>query len=182
MYRFGISYYIMNSANRIPLTGVTVRLVRPGASFAQGIKVEENPSGSGYYETDTLREQDWGFYEIWDNQVDPNGSFTGKTCTVGKLDARGIQNSNIYSNHVLNGSITAEKLSDACIESRHLKKENISLTNLIYEAQNQDMGVGSPSRRAPPDINLDQAIEHKLDREYDKLPQVILSNQCDCFL
>ncbi|MDP3114462.1 MAG: hypothetical protein Q8M98_06770 [Candidatus Cloacimonadaceae bacterium] len=182
MYRFGISYYIMSAANRIPLTGVTIRLVRPGATFANGIKVLENPSGSGYYETDTLREQDWGFYEIWDDKVEPNGSFSGKTCTVGKLDARGIQNSAIYTNHVLNESITADKLSDDCIEKRHFNNETISLTNMIYEIQDQNRGVGVPSQRTPPDINHDQFVAHKLDKEYGNLPQVILTNQCDCFL
>ncbi|MDP3113677.1 MAG: hypothetical protein Q8M98_02775 [Candidatus Cloacimonadaceae bacterium] len=182
MYRFGISYYIMSAANRIPLTGVTIRLVRPGRTFIEGIKVTEATSGSGYYETDTLLERDWGFYEIWDNKVDPNGSFSGKTCTVGKLDARGIQNSAIYTNHVLNESITADKLSDDCIERRHLKNETIPLSKLIYEIQDQNNGVGAPSQRTPPDINHDQSVSHKLDREYDTLPQVILTNQCDCFL
>ncbi|MDP3114061.1 MAG: hypothetical protein Q8M98_04710 [Candidatus Cloacimonadaceae bacterium] len=182
MYRFGISYYIMSAANRIPLSGVTIRLVRPGAAFASGIKVDETPTGSGYYETDTIREQDWGFYEIWDDKVNPNGSFSGKTCTVGKLDSRGIQNSAIYTNHVLNEAITADKLSDDCIDSRHLKNETISLTKLIYEIQDQNRGVGVPSQRTPPDINHDQSVGHKLDKEYDTLPYVILTNRCDCFL
>lgn len=182
MYRFGISYYIMSAANRIPLTGVTIRLVRPGVKFHNGIKVSETTSDSGYYETDTLREQDWGFYEIWDDKVDPNGSFSGKTCIVGKLDARGIKDSAIYTNHVLNEAITADKLSDDCIERRHLKNETIPLSKLFYEIQDQDKGVGTASQRTPPDINHDQSIEHKLDKEYGNLPQVLLTSQCDCFL
>ncbi|MDP2173463.1 MAG: hypothetical protein Q8J62_06785, partial [Candidatus Cloacimonadaceae bacterium] len=137
---------------------------------------------SGYYETDTLREQDWGFYEIWDDKANPNGSFSGKTCTVGKLDARGIQNSAIYTNHVLNESVTADKLANDCIEKRHLKNETIPLTKLIYEIQNQNKGVGVPSQLTPPDITRDLSVNHKLDREYNTLPQVILTNQCDCFL
>lgn len=43
MYRFGISYYIMSAANRIPLLGLSVKLVKPGETFEQGIRLEEKP-------------------------------------------------------------------------------------------------------------------------------------------
>ncbi|MDP2174160.1 MAG: hypothetical protein Q8J62_10345 [Candidatus Cloacimonadaceae bacterium] len=182
MYRFGISYYIMSAANRIPLSGVTIRLVRPGADFANGIRVTETPSGSGYYETDTLREQDWGFYEIWDNKVDPNGSFSGKTCTVGKLDVRGLQNDCIYGNHILNGVVTGNKLANGSVSAQHLSFNTFTLSNIAHELQNQNRGVGDRTQSSPADLRSDTFISHKLDKDYETIPHIILTNQCNCFL
>ncbi|MDP3115168.1 MAG: hypothetical protein Q8M98_10420 [Candidatus Cloacimonadaceae bacterium] len=182
MYRFGISYYIMSAANRIPLTGVTIRLVRPGGTFANGIKVLENPSGSGYYETDTLLERDWGFYEIWDNKVDPNGSFSGKTCTVGKLDARGLQNDCIYGNHILNGVVTGNKLANGSVLAQHLGFSTFTLSNIAHELQDQNRGVGDRTQSSPADLRSDTLISHRLDKDYETIPHIILTNQCNCFL
>jgi len=182
MYRFAISYYIMNGVTRIPLSGVTIRLVRPGDVFENGIKLSETPAGSGYYETEVLTEPNWGFYEVWDDKVNPNGAFSGKTCTVGKLDARGIKDSAIYSNHILNEAITTEKLSDDCIEPRHIKDSIISFSKMIYEVQDHNKGVGIPTQETPPNIDHDDFSEHKLERDYDVIPHLILTPFCDCNL
>jgi hypothetical protein len=182
MYRFAISYYIMNGVTRIPLSGVTIRLVRPGDTFLNGVKLSEKPTGSGYYETEVLSESFWGFYEVWDDRVDPNGSFSGKTCTVGKLDARGIKDSAIYSNHILNEAITPEKLADDCIEPRHVKDSTISLSSLIHELQDETSGTGDTSTHSPAVIDVDKYADHKLEKEYNEIPFIILTNQCDAHL
>ncbi len=182
MYRFAISYYIMNGVTRIPLSGVTIRLVRPGDIFVNGVKLTETPTGSGYYETEVLTEPNWGFYEVWDDKVNPNGAFSGKTCTVGKLDARGIKDSAIYSNHILNEAITPDKLADDCIEPRHIKDSTISLSSLIHELQDETRGVGESSTHSPAIFDVDKFADHKLEKDYEEIPYIILSTQCDAHL
>jgi len=179
MYRFAISYYIMNGVTRIPLSGVTIRLVRPGDVFENGVKLSETPTSSGYYETEVLTEPNWGFYEVWDDKVNPNGAFSGKTCTVGKLDARGIKDSAIYSNHILNEAITPEKLADDCIEPRHVKDSTISLSSLIHELQDETRGTGDSSAHSPAIFDVDKYADHKLEKDYEEIPYIILTNKCD---
>jgi len=178
MYRFAISYYIMNGVTRIPLSGVTIRLVRPGDVFENGVKLSETPAGSGYYETEVLSESFWGFYEVWDDRVDPNGSFSGKTCTVGKLDARGIKDSAIYSNHILNEAIISEKIANDAIRIEHIKDSNIPLSKLVREIQDQSMGKGMPSEESPP-RNEDEQVVHIFEKEYFSMPHIILTPFCD---
>ncbi len=182
MYRFGISYYIMSAANRIPLSGLHVKLVKPGETFEQGIRLEEKPPDSGYYETDKLDEPDWGFYEIWDNRLDPRGNFSGKTCTVGKLDSRGIKNNAILSNHVENEAITSDKISDNAVQPNHFSDNSIVLSKIAHEIQDQNQGIGEPSQQTPPRLEEDQRAIHKFNKEYFTKPHIILTNQCDCHL
>lgn len=178
MYKFGISYYIMSALNRIPLSNVDVRLVRLGGDYANGIKCKETPQGSGYYESDKLDESDWGFYEIWDDRQDTNGGFSGKTCTVGKLDARGIKDSAIYTNHVENEAITSEKIAKNAIHSEHFEDSSILLSKLVCEIQDQTRGMGEPSTETPPKPE-DEQVVHFLDKEYNVLPYIILTPYCD---
>ena len=179
MYKFGISYYIMSAASRIPLSNVDIRLVRPGADFESGIKLREVKDTSGYYETDTLKEAECGFYEIWDDRISNKGAFSGKSCTVGKLDARGIQNSSIYTYHVENEAITSDKLSPNSVQTKHIKDGIIPLSKLIYEIQDETRGVGEPSQRTPPSMEEDDISIHTLDKEYDFMPHIILVPWCD---
>jgi len=178
MYKFGISYYIMSAFSRIPLSNVDIRLVRPGATFASGIPVKETPQGSGYYETDKLLEPEWGFYEIWDDRQNPSGGFSGKTCTVGKLDARGIQNNSIYTNHIENEAVTKEKIGLNAIQSEHFEDNTIPLAKLACEIQDQTRGTGEPSTETPPRPEDDQVV-HTLDKEYYILPHIIITPYCD---
>lgn len=178
MYKFGISYYIMSAFSRIPLSNVDIRLVRPGDVFSNGIKCKETHTGSGYYETDKLLEPEWGFYEIWDDRQNPNGGFSGKTCTVGKLDARGIQNSSIYTNHVENEAITSEKIAKNAIHSEHIDDFIFPLSKLACEIQDQTRGTGHPSAEMPPK-NEDDQVVHTLDKEYSTLPHIIITPYCD---
>jgi len=178
MYRFGISYYIMSAANRIPLSGLHVKLVKPGETFEHGIRLEEKPVDSGYYETDKLDEPDWGFYEIWDDRLDPQGNFSGKTCTVGKLDSRGIKDNAIHSNHVESEAITSDKISDNAVQPNHFSDNSIVLSKIACEIQDQNQGVGEPSQETPPRIDDNVAI-HTLLKEYNATPHVILTPHCD---
>jgi hypothetical protein len=178
MYKFGISYYIMSAFSRIPLSNVDIRLVRPGAGYASGIPLKESPQGSGYYETDKLLEPEWGFYEIWDDRANPSGGFSGKTCTVGKLDARGIQNNSIYTNHVENEAITSEKIAKNAIHSEHIDDCIFSLSKIACEIQDQTKGTGQPSTEMPPKPE-DDIVEHTLDIVYGILPHIIITPYCD---
>ena len=83
MFKYGISYYTVENGERKPESGVDVRLLRPGADWQTGIPLIET-GDTGYYECFIEDEKDCGFYEIWDNRNDTNGSFSGKYCTIGK--------------------------------------------------------------------------------------------------
>lgn len=96
------------------------RLLRPGADWQSGLRLIETEN-SGYYECLIETEADCGFYEIWDNRGNPNGAVGGKTCTIGKLDARGLQNDCIYGNHILDGVVTGSKIANESIGTEHLQ-------------------------------------------------------------
>jgi len=182
MYKFAIGYYTMEGTERKPQSGVDIRLLRPGQSWAEGKKLIETTPNSGYYEIAITNEADYGFYEIWDNIGNTQGQFSGKTCTIGKMDARGIQNNSIYANHILDGVVTGSKIANAAIGNEHLQNGLLSLTKLQYEIQDQDKGTGDNSQSSPAKLTEDKIITHTLDKEYQELPHIFLTNQCDAFL
>jgi len=181
MYKFAIGYYIMEGTARKPQSGVDVRLLRPGADWQNGLRLIETEN-SGYYECLIETESDCGFYEIWDNRGNPNGAFGGKTCTIGKLDARGLQNDCIYGNHILDGVVTGSKIANGAVSANHLDNSVFTLTKLQHELQNQDKGTGDQTQSSPASIRDDRFISHKLDKEYNTIPQIILTSHCNCFL
>ncbi|MDD4027388.1 MAG: hypothetical protein PHO75_04365 [Candidatus Shapirobacteria bacterium] len=172
----------MEDGVRKPQSGVDIRLIRPGADWQNGIRLAENHQASGYYECIIETEQDCGFYELWDDRGNTNGSFSGKTCTIGKLNARGLQNNCIYGNHLLNGVITGSKLANGSVSANHLGNSVLSLSKIIHELQDQNNGIGDQTQSCPASIRDDRFISHKLDKEYDIIPHVILTNLCNCFL
>lgn len=182
MYKYGISYYKMELGERVPLSGVDVRLLRPGAAWGEGVLLSETET-SGYYECFIVDEEDCGYYEVWDNRGNANGSFSGKTCTIGKLDARGLQNDCIYGNHILDGVVTGSKIANEAVLLNHLNDEfKLPLSRLLYELHDQDTGVGDATLSSPASCRDDKYITHVLDKEYVEIPHVILTNQCNCFL
>jgi len=182
MYKFAIGYYTMEGTARKPQSGLDIRLLRPGQSWAEGKHLIETVPVSGYYEIGIQNEADCGFYEIWDNLGNSLGQFSGKTCIIGKMDARGIQNDCIYGNHILDGVVTGSKIANEAIGTEHLQNGLFSLSKLQYEIQDQDKGVGDNSQASPAKLSDDKVITHVLDKEYQELPHIILTNQCDAFL
>ncbi|GAB1467567.1 hypothetical protein MASR2M64_02400 [Candidatus Cloacimonadota bacterium] len=182
MFKYGISYYIMEDGIRKPQTGVDIRLLRPGGDWQSGKRMIETEN-SGYYDCLIEHESDCGFYEIWDNRMSPTGSFSGKTCTIGKLDARGLQNDCIYGNHILDGVVTGTKLANGAVALNHIDPGiQFPLSKLQYELHNQDTGIGDNTQTSPANCHDDRFINHKLDKEYEIAPHIILTNQCNCFL
>lgn len=182
MYKYGISYYKMELGERVSLSGVDVRLVRPGTEWVNGIKLTETET-SGYYECFISNEEDCGYYEVWDDRGNPAGSFSGKTCTIGKLDARGLQNGCIHGNHIWDGVVTESKIANEAVFLNHLNNEfKLPLSKLVYELQDQDKGIGDSTLSSPANCKDDKYITHVLDKEYDKIPHVIITNKCNCFL
>ena len=96
MYKYGIAYYQAQGNARVPVTGLSVRLVRPGMNWINGLAMQE--TAPGYYEITVQTEDLCGFYEIWDTSLYPPGGFSGKHAVLGKLDFAGIQgSSNIFA-------------------------------------------------------------------------------------
>lgn len=87
IWRYAIAYYQTQGSNRVPLPGLTVRLVRPGGSWGEGLSTAE--VAPGYYEAVTGDAAECGYYEIWDNATGV-AKRTGKTAVIGPLDALGI--------------------------------------------------------------------------------------------
>jgi hypothetical protein len=181
MFKYGISYYTAEQDGRQPQSGLDVRLLRPGGDWQTGIPLNET-GDTGYYECLIEDENDCGFYEIWDNRNDPNGSFSGKYCTIGKLDARGLQNRCIYSNHIDDGAVTAAKIAQHSISASHLDNGTFKLNKLQHEIQNEYRGVGDRTQSSPARIRDDQMITHVLDKEYDEPLHLILTNMCNAHL
>lgn len=167
--------------DRKPLSGLDVRLLRPGGNWQTGIPLIET-GDTGYYECFIEDDKDCGFYEIWDNRNDPFGSFSGKYCTIGKLDARGLQNRCIYGNHIEDGAVTASKIAQHSIISNHFDNGTFKLTKLQHEIQNEYRGVGNKTQGSPARIRDDQMITHTLDKEYDDPPHIVLTNMCNAHL
>ncbi len=182
MYKFAIGYYTMEGTIRKPQSGVDIRLLRPGQYWGDGRHLIETVPESGYYEIGIQNEADCGFYEIWDNLGNPLGQFSGKTCIIGKMDARGLQNGCIYGNHILDGAVSANKIANGAISKSHLAPEILSLAKLQHEIQDQTKGVGDNSQSTPANLIEDKIITHILDKEYQELPHIIFNNMCDAFL
>ena len=78
--------------------------------------------------------------------------------------------------------VTGSKIANEAIGTEHLQNGLLSLTKLHYELQDQDKGVGDNSQSSPAKLSEDKIITHVLDKEYQELPHIILTNQCDAFL
>ena len=93
-YRYGLAYYSAQGTDRVPVTGLQVRLVRPGASWNAGLACSE--TAPGYYEAVVHDLRLCGFYEIWDTLTDPAGARSGKHAILGPLDSAGIQDASNF--------------------------------------------------------------------------------------
>ena len=78
--------------------------------------------------------------------------------------------------------VTGSKIANESIGTEHLQNGLLSLAKLQYEIQDQDKGVGDNSQASPAKLSDDKVITHVLDKEYQELPHIILTNQCDAFL
>lgn len=178
MYKYGISLYKLDDdLNRTPNSGVDIRLLRPGQTFAEGIVLIEIES-TGHYER-MFEESDCGFYEIWDNQSDKNGTFTSKTCIVGKLDARGIQDSAIFANHICDGAVTSDKIALNSIQPKHIDSLDLGLKEIAHDVYDAKTGYGAQTLQSPATFEDSTAI-HILPGEFGEVPYVILTNWCGC--
>lgn len=178
MIKYGISYYTTGPNGREPLTGLQVRLLRPGQAWAEGIPLYEKET-TGFYEGTIEDEVDQGFYEIHDNRENPAGSFSGRTVTVGKLDARGIQSRSIYTNHIEDGAILSTKIANGAIANNHLEDNSISLQKLRYTIENQSKGVGNSTGQTPAVPGSDKYASHAIDGSYSSIPIVLIAPKCD---
>jgi hypothetical protein len=182
MYKYGTSYFKLEGDKRNPISGLDVRLVRPGMAWQIGLIMVEAESGSGYYETDDLGEDDCGLYEIWDNRYNPAGAFSGKTCLIGKLDALGLQKNAVTKDAILDESVSEKKLESGAISSKQLTPACVRLTNLSTEIQTESDGKGDISAHMPATLGTDKNAIHELSETYDSEPLVILIPMCDYLL
>lgn len=94
IWRYGIAYYDTVGQSRVPLTGLSVRLVRPNAAWSSGLVCTE--TAPGYYEAAVTDSTLCGYYDIWDTRSVPAGARSGKTAILGPLDAAGIQDASNF--------------------------------------------------------------------------------------
>lgn len=181
MYKYGISYYKMESGAKVPHSGLNVRLLRPGQTWPEGIVLAENQAGSGHYDVNIEDAEDCGYYEIWDD-LGGSGAFSGRSCIIGQLDARGLQDACIYGNHIDDGAVTESKIGVGAINLSHLSNVQMGANKLAYEAHNQDNGIGDVSLASPAVLGTDKYISHIFSKEYTEEPLVIFTNKCGCFM
>lgn len=129
MNKFGISYYSMQSGSRIPLSGLDVRILRPGQTWDQGIVLAESSPGSAYYEITLLSDEDCGYYEIWDNRSG-TGAFSGKTQIIGKVDYRALQVGAVSQDRIANSAVSHDKLAQEAVRDIHVLGGTISTQKL----------------------------------------------------
>lgn len=119
MNKFGISYYSMQAGQRVPLSGVAVRILRPAQAWEHGLPLTETSAGSGYYEIVLLSEADCGYYEVWDN-TSGLPAFSGKTYTIGKMDYRGLGLAAVTQSRIQNAAVSFDKLGQECVREVHI--------------------------------------------------------------
>ncbi len=182
MYKYGTSYYKLEGEKRLPVSGLDVRLIRPGSAWQSGLQLTEVEPRSGYYETDEFGEDVCGLYEIWDTRYDQNGSFSGKTCIIGPLDALGLQKDAVTRDAILDEAVSENKLESGAISSKQLTPSCVCLSNLSAEVQCETDGRGETTGRTPATIGSDKYAVHSLEETYDVEPLVLLIPMCDLTL
>ncbi len=182
MFKYGISYFIMEEGAHKLQSGEDIRLLILGTVLQTDRKPIETEN-SGFYDCMIETEADCRFCEIWDNRGNPNDSFSSKTCTIGNLDTQELQNDCIYGNHILYGVVTGSKIANGTVALNHLDNSmRFPLSKLLCELHNQDAGMEDTTQAFPPSCPDDRCINHKLDKEYETIPHIVLTNQCNCFL
>ena len=88
IYRYGIAYYQASGNQRVPVTGLQVRLVRPNSTWDSGLVCTE--TAPGYYEAVATLASQTGYYDIWDDSSGSQPRRSGKTAVLGPLDAAGL--------------------------------------------------------------------------------------------
>lgn len=129
MFKFSIQYSVVIDDVRTPLTGLTVKLVKPGSNWASGISVPESGT-SGYYEAEV---DSGGYYEIWDDQ-DSAGAFSGKTVVLGTADAPALAAASVTAEKLATASVTTAKIEDGAVNSYKLAEACVTDDKIANEA------------------------------------------------
>jgi len=129
MFKFSIQYSVVIDNVRTPLSGLTVKLVKPGSNWASGIAVPEAGT-SGYYEAEI---ETGGYYEIWDDQ-DSAGAFSGKTVVLGTADSSALATDSITTDKIADESVTTDKLEDGAVNSYKLAEACVTDDKIAPEA------------------------------------------------
>ncbi len=180
MIKYGLTYYTAGTSGREPQSGLQVRLVRPGGTWATGIELVEKAQ-TGFYECEIDDEADYGYYEVFDNRTDPNGSASGRTVTIGKLDGNGLQDRSVGARHIADGAVTAQKIAPGAIDSVRLEDGGISLTKVKYHVSTELNGIGSDTSQTPATESDAYAI-HSIPSTYSSIPIILLTPKCDRLL
>jgi hypothetical protein len=78
--------------------------------------------------------------------------------------------------------VTGSKIANSSVSAKHLDGSLFTLSKISHELQDQDKGIGDQTQATPASIRDDRSISHILDNEYNTIPHIILTNQCNCFL
>lgn len=176
MHKYAVTYYEFNGADRVPLSGVDVRLVRQGGSFEDGKLMSEVITGSGHYEITLTDSSDTGYYEIWDDVNNPSGAYTGRSTFIGQVDEKTLKDLNVYSKHLANSAVTQTKIANDSIVVEHLKSTlKIPFDRIDCEVANHDNAIGSTSGLTPPTDDDDECVI-VLSGTYKAAPKLTLTH------
>ncbi len=181
MYRYGISYFRIENGQRVPITGLEVRLVKPRLGWETGIVLKETGQNSGFYESDIIATDKAGYFDIWDNKTNANvPSMSGKSVVVGCVDSDGIEQGAVNAYHLADESITSDKIAKDGIYQANLKDGHVSLAKLSCIIENQTKGIGYETGHTPAIVGSDKTIVHTINLKDKKAPLIFLSSMCDC--
>lgn len=174
MYKYGIAYFTYAEDERVPVTGLDVRLVEAGGDYELGLVLVESGE-TGYYSADVTTP---GYYEIWDD----NGGtpqFSGRTCVIGPTNASGIADSAVDADKIADAAVKSEKISPASVETVHIGAMALDLQQLAHEIETEADGIGQTSAKTPAEVGVDEFIDHSLKSEYTSVPLVVIVPACE---
>ncbi len=177
MYKYGTSYFTVSGTEKLPVTGLDVRLVEPGGDYALGVVLPE-VGETGYYAGDVAVP---GYYELWDD----NGGtpqFSGRTVVLGPANSAGISNGAVTSDKLAEVAVKSEKIAPGSIDTQHIGTVLFGLNQLDHEIATENDGIGVTSANTPAEVGVDELIEHHLTGEYQTIPFIVVVTHCDAFL
>jgi len=147
---YGVSYYTSIDGSLGRASGLTVKLIKPGASWGvengSTIFDLDEIGETGHYENESVPE---GYYEIWDDHDDVGGTGadSGQRAIVGQIQTAAIADDAIThaklsddaveDNNIKDGEVTHAKIADDAVEDNNIKDGEVTEVKLEQDVQDK---------------------------------------------
>ena len=136
---FSIDIWDWQDSNKVPLTGLTVRLVLPDGAWGDpsALELHEDPVGSGHYVVENVTEEQKGSREVWHDGGDV-GADSWLRVIVGRVDEDSIKDDAVTENKIADGAITENKIADAAITEDKIEDAAVTESKIADAAITED--------------------------------------------